>query len=152
MKLPGLRKLVVVCLAVVACDYSRISAPPADFEFAAITNSCGPADGPAVTIYLVPEPMESLPAPTPHVRFYVARSIEELEDQRWELSGPDAEGAAWYHPTANEFEIATYGALIVNSVSADLTVRGEVNLVFPSGRHIWGGFTARWFSTNIGCI
>ena len=152
MKLTGLGKLIVAGLALGACDASRIPGPPADLEFAAVTNTCGPADGPAVEIYLVPESMSALPAPTPYVRVMVWRSLEELDGQRWELTGPDSEGGAWHHPTANEFEIATYGVLVVNSISADSTVEGEVNLLFPSGRHVWGGFRAVWFSTNRGCI
>ena len=152
MELPGLRKIVVLGLAVVACDASSIPGPPADLEFAAVTSSCGPADGPAVEIFLVPEAMSALPPQTPYVRVMVWRSLAELDGQRWELTGSDAEGGAWHHPTENEFELATYGVLIVNRVTADQTVEGEVNLVFPSGRHVWGGFKAIWFSANRGCI
>ena len=57
MNLPGLRKLVLVGLALVGCDSFGVTGPPRGLEHAAITNSCGPADGPAVEIFLVPESM-----------------------------------------------------------------------------------------------
>ena len=91
-----------------------------------------------------------MPPQTPYVRDYIARSVEELDGRRWEI-GPNSEGGAWYHQTATEFEIATWGVLAVNSVSEDLTVEGEVNLVFPSGRHVWGEFRAIWFTSNRLC-
>ena len=153
MKLSRPEILLVIGFLIAGCDSLRIAGTPRGLEYAAVTNSCGPTDGPAVEIFLVPEPMESLDQvpPTPYVRFSVARPLDELEGRRLALTGPESEGGAWYHTSANEFEIATYGVLTVLSVAADSTVRGEVNLMFPGGRHVWGGFRATWFDTDRRC-
>jgi len=76
MKLFCLLKLAVIGFAVAGCDSSNTLGPPPDLEYAAVTRTCGPADGPAVEIFLVPAPMQSLAPQTPYARMYVAQPLE----------------------------------------------------------------------------
>lgn len=145
-------KLAVIGFAVAGCDSSNTLGPPPDLEYAAATNTCGPLGESAVEIFLVPAPMQSLAPQTPYARMSVVQPLKNLEGRTWQLAGPDAEGGAWYHPTANDIEIATWGVLTVTSVTADSTIEGNVHLVFPSGRNVSGEFRATWFNTNRLCL
>ena len=134
-----------------ACTDNGISAPPAGFTHAAATRTCGPADGPAVAIYLSPNAIESLEPTTPFVRIYVAEAVNILAGRTWSLAGSGSEGGAWFNASFAPSEVATRGLMTVSSVGSDNTVEGSVDLTFPSG-HIHGGFHALWRPNNIVCV
>jgi hypothetical protein len=134
-----------------ACGGSGISAPPVGFTYAAATRTCGPADGPAVAIYLTPDPVTSLEPATPFVRMYVAESVNALAGRTWILAGSKSAGGAWFHSAASNYEIATGGYMIVSSVSTDNTIEGKVNISFPNAGRIRGGFRAAWVPSTVLC-
>ena len=134
-----------------ACGGSGISAPPVGFTYAIATRSCGPADGPAVAIYLAPDPVTSLEPATPYVRMYVAESVNALAGRTWILAGSKSAGGAWLHSAASNYEIATGGYMIVSSVSSDNTIEGKVNITFPNAGRIRGGFRAVWVPNTVLC-
>jgi len=141
---------MVVCFSM-ACAADGISGPPFRFTHAAATFACGPADGPAVAIYLTPNPVTSLEPTTPFVRIYVAQSVNALAAGPWILAGSKAEGGAWFHSAASE-EAATIGYMIVSSVSADKTIEGTVDVSFPNAGRIRGGFHAVWVPNTVVCV
>ena len=122
------------------------------FTYAAAAFACGTADGPAVAIYLTPDPVTSLEPSGPYVRIYIDRAVEEVGGNVWPLDDRSPVGA-WFHTSGGTAEMATSGYVIINSVSADKTVDGTVNLDFPNGRHVHGDFNAPWLSrTGYSCI
>jgi hypothetical protein len=151
MSLIRLISVSMVIFLSMACGGSGISAPPAGFTHAFATRMCGPADGPAVAIYLTRDPVTSLEPATPYVRIYVWQSADALPGRTWMLAGNKSAGGAWFHSAATNYEIATGGYMIVSSVSSDNTIEGEVTITFPNAGRIRGGFRAVWMPSNVVC-
>lgn len=135
--------LVLVVFAMACSD--GIAAPPTGYTHAAATFACGPADGPAVAIYLSPNPVTSLEPSGPYVRIYIDQSVEQVGGKAWAIGG-SSPAAAWFQTSASNYEIATSGYIITSSVAADKTIDGTVDLTFPNAGHVHGGFHAEWIS------
>ena len=135
----------VLLVFALACS-DGIAAPPVGFTHAAATFACGPADGPAVAIYLSPAPVTSATPIGPYVRIYIDKSVEEVGGQAWPVAGSGATAGAVFQTSSGDYEIASGGYVITSSVSADKTVEGTVNITFPNAGHISGGFHAEWIS------
>jgi hypothetical protein len=129
---------------VVACASDGPLPPPEGFQHAAATRACGPADGPAVAIYLVTAPAAALVPPAPYVRINVWQSVSDVEGGSWEVGGDAA--AAAYFTAPNDFEVASDGWIRIQVVGADTTVEGSVDLTFPNAGRVAGGFRAVWIS------
>jgi hypothetical protein len=127
-----------------ACS-DGIAAPPIGYTHAAATFACGPADGPAVAIYLSPNPVTSLEPSGPYVRIYIDQAVEQVGGKAFPIGG-SSPAAAWFQTSLNNYEIASSGYIITSSVSADKTIEGTVNLTLPNAGHISGGFHADWIS------
>jgi hypothetical protein len=137
--------LSVLVTFAMACS-NGIAAPPIGFTHAAATLACGPTDGAAVAIYLSPTPVTS-PAPSgPFVRIYINKAVEEVGGHAWPVTGNGSAAGAVFQTTSADYEVATGGYVITSSVSADKTIEGTVNVVFPNAGHISGGFHAEWIS------
>jgi hypothetical protein len=134
-----------VLVAVTLACSNGIAAPPVGFTHAAAVAACGPTDGPAIAIYLSPNPVESPQVNPPVVRIYINQAVEQVGGQAWRV-GAGAETLASFQSAGNISENAKSGYVITNSVSADKTIEGTVNLTFPSAGHIGGSFHAEWIS------
>jgi hypothetical protein len=137
--------LSVLVVFAMACS-DGIAAPPVGYTHAAATFACGPTDGPAVAIYLSPDPITS-PVPSgQYVRIYINKAVEDVGGQAWPIAGSGATAAAFVQASPSGYELATAGYVITSSVSADKTIDGTVNITFPNAGHITGGFHAEWIS------
>ena len=141
----------IVTVFLVGCSQEGSLGPPDGFSHAAITRSCGPTDGAAVTIYLSATPVESLELPAPYVRLAIFRPLDALVGRSWSLAGDDSEGAGWFHPTTTTYELVSTGTVRVTSVADDSTVEGTVDVRFPGTGRIRGGFTAPWIHSTALC-
>ena len=139
--------LVVACA--MACSSDAISPVFRGFAYSAATAQCGPADGPAVAIYLAPNPVGSIEPSAPFVRVYVPVQLDQLTAHVWSVN---TEAGAWFHPDASTYEMAETGYMIVSSVDSDNTVTGEVDLRFPNAGHIKTAFSAKWQPSNVLCV
>lgn len=139
--------LVVACA--MACSSDAISPVFRGFAYSAATAECGPADGPAVAIYLAPNPVGSIEPSAPFVRVYVPVQLDQLTAHVWSVN---TEAGAWFHPDASTYEMAETGYMIVSSVDSDNTVTGEVDLRFPNAGHIRSAFRATWVLNNSICV
>jgi len=146
-------RLVTAFLALAvaaACQSDGAQIPPDGLSHAAATRTCGPADGPAVAIYLAPSPVAVIEPAAPYVRVNIWQSVSDVEGGTWDVaSGADA--AAWYSATSTDVEVATDGHVTVSAVGPDTTVRGTVDLTFPSAGRITGSFEAAWISASPLC-
>ena len=142
--------LSLAAALVLACSSDTVVGPAGQFDHAVATFACGPADGPALAIYLAPDPITSLEPSGAYVRVYVPGTIDEIRGKILGIS-TNSEAAAWFHPNANEFEIAERGYLIIRSGTAGETLEGSVDIEFPSAGHFHGAFHADWMSTNVLC-
>ncbi len=144
--------LIGAALSLIAgCDSQDVLAPPAGYSNAAVSRSCGPADGPAVAIYLAPVAIDTLEPAAPYIRIYLWRPVDAVLGS-WLLAPSSADGtAARYQSSPGSIETATGGNVVVLSVGADSTITGNVDLQFPSTGRVRGGFRARWISRTFLC-
>lgn len=130
---------------------SGVAGTSGELAYATATPACGPTDGPAVSIYLSPAPVESFEPPAPYVRLSVWQPPERLAGRSWELAGDGSEGGAWYFTTARDFEVATGGSVRIGSVSRDNTIEGVVDVTFPGTGRIRREFRAVWVPRSLMC-
>lgn len=143
--------IVAATLVVAGCNSDDALSPPVGFAHAAATRSCGPADGPAVAIYLAPEAIATLEPATPYIRIDVWQAADALVGT-WSLSPTSANAAAArFQVSLGSIESATGGTVVVSAVGRDSTITGSVDLQFPSSGRVHGGFSARWISRTFLC-
>ena len=119
------------------------------FSYAAATNDCGPADGPAVSIYLAAVPLQALQPPTPYVRLIVWQPVGRLAGRSWSLGAGEA--AAVRAESNDATDWATSGNVIVEAVDADNTVRGSAELWFPDATKLTVTYAAVWIPSTTFC-
>lgn len=149
-RLMGLGIAASVIGMIVGC--SDTFAPPEGFGSAGAGPTCGPSGGAAVEIYLGSGSMASLPPNVPYARIYIPHSVNELEGESWVVAGGNAEGAAWYYPTATTGEIPSSGVIIVEKVDDDNNIEGFVDLVFPVTGRVRGDIRAQWVPRTVFCL
>ena len=142
-----LRWPFVLALAI-ACSSDATSPLFRSFVNAVATAQCGPADGPAVAIFLTPNPVGSVEPSAPFVRIYVAVQVDQLTGRAWSVVN---EAGAWFHRDASNSEPAETGYLLVTSVDSENTITGTVDLSFPDAGHIKSAFRATWIPTHFLC-
>jgi hypothetical protein len=150
MSVLRLRRSLPILVVALACSSDDVPGPTTDL-YAVATAACGPADGPAVGIYLAHAPVESLEPPAPYFRVYIWEWLDRLGGRSWSLGPNEGKGGAWFHPTATDFEIATRGTVTVTAVRPDSTVEGRADLTFPGGTRLSGTFRAGWRSRQMLC-
>ncbi len=151
MSVTRVLRLSLVPVFAMACSSDTVSAPLRGFVYSAAVASCGPADGPAVAIYLAPNPVVSIEPSRPFVRVYVPVELNQLTGQLWPIKSINTIAAAWFHPDASTYELADTGYLIVSSIGSDNTVTGSVDLRFPTAGHIKSAFRAVWLPSHSLC-
>ena len=139
-------RICALALLSAGCSSSGIVEAGVGLSHAVAAQSCGPTDGPAVSIYLTSAEVSTLEPPAPYVRIEIIQPLDRLTERAWTLSGPaaDADGAAIYYTSSEGSEIATSGRVTVSAVSQDRTIEGYADLRFPSLGRVRGEFTAAW--------
>jgi hypothetical protein len=151
MSLTRMLRLSLVVGVAMACSSDTISAPLRGFAYAAAMRDCGPADGPAVAIYLTPNPVGATQPIAPFVRVYVPVQVDQLIGHMWLIGSANADAGAWFHPDTSTYELAETGYMVVNSVDSDSTITGLVDLNFPDAGHIRSTFRATWVTSHVLC-
>ncbi|HYU53912.1 MAG TPA: hypothetical protein VEK37_13260 [Gemmatimonadaceae bacterium] len=151
MNLVRTLRLSMVVAGAVACRSDSVSGPIPGFTYAAAVSQCGPADGPAVAVYLAPNPFESVEPSAPYVRVYVPVGLDQLTGHWWPISDGNTQAAAWFHSDGSNYELASKGYMIVSSVDSNHTIKGSVDIRFPDAGRIKGGFSATWLPHNTLC-
>jgi hypothetical protein len=151
MSVTRMLRLSLVVAFAMACSSDAVSAPFRGFVYSAAAFACGPADGPAVAIYLAPNPVGSIEPSAPFVRVYVAVQVDQLTGHVWPIASVNTEAGALFHPDASTYEMAESGYMIVSSVDSENTITGSVDLRFPDAGHIKTAFSAKWQPSNILC-
>jgi hypothetical protein len=140
---------LAIALLVSACDAGPAE-PPSEFPFASATPECGPADGPAVTIYLLTDTMPTRPPSGAHVRVYVWHGLHDLRGQSWTVGGDSQDGFADYQDGTGA-ATPLRGTVTVTRVLADSIVEGEVALTSEGVFSVRGGFRANWIPRALLC-
>ena len=148
-----LKRSVSTLLAVLVLSCSNESAPLeplSELPYAVATPSCGPADGPAVLIYLASMPIESLQPVAPFVQANILRSITALDAGTViQISESLSDANAWFRGSGVERQ-ATGGEVGVTSRTTD-TLAGYIDLRFTDGAPLRGTFSATWTPRQMLC-
>ena len=149
-----MKKLVVsmVTFVVAGCGDNAPLEPLAALPYAAAISSCGPADGPATTIYLASTSVQ-LPQPeVPFIQVFVPRRFAESSGGDVFRIGENfnEEADAWFHRSGVELKSATSGEVGITELRAN-RLTGYVDLEFPDGVRIRGSFNASWQDVAILC-
>lgn len=146
--------LIAAALAVglsTGCTADGLFEPPPGLAHAAASATCGPADGPAVVIYLSASELTSADPPRPYVLISVWRPLGHLEGT-WSLAASSTDGFAARHGASPEdVEGATHGSITVLDVRGDSSIVASVDITLESGARIRGGFTAAWIPRTTLC-
>jgi len=150
MSVTRLVRFSLVAAAVMGCSSDATSPKLSAFVYSAAAATCGPADGPAVAIYLAPNPVDAIEPSGPYVRVYVAVQPSELTAHVWPINGK-SEAGAWFHEDGSTSELAEGGYMIVNSVESDNSINGSLEIFFPDAGHIKSQFHAKWLPNHVLC-
>lgn len=144
------RWIILAALGVLCtgCVWDLITGPTEVSTQAVATNACGPTDGPGVEILLSARPVTSLDPSPPYVRVAIWHALQGLAGRTSNQGtrGVD-DGAGWYHPNDQDFEIATNTDVRierVEQVASDTIIEGSVDVEFPSAGRFRGDFRAVW--------
>jgi hypothetical protein len=143
MRLPRQIRTSIVLVLGTACVTDDGVRPRGPFVYSAVTRTCGPADGPAVAIYLTTVAVRSLQPPAPYVRIVVQQPIDQVVGT-WRIGRNEVFASALYARGTNDFEMAERGEVIVNAVEGDNTLRGSADVTFPSAGRVSGTFRGEW--------
>lgn len=139
MRLASSLALTFALLAAAGCGKS--TDPSRTFTDAEATPSCGPTDGPAVTIRFVSSAGDMTTPPLVQATVYRPRS--ELAGKQWAL--PSEEAHAWLQRTTHlEYDPATEGRIAIEAVEADGTIVGTITARFADGTRFLRTFRAAW--------
>lgn len=133
-----------VLAALLGCGSDSVLRPPAELHYAVALNACGPADGPAVAIFLTQDPVETPNPAPPYVGIYIDLSNGQLDGRVRSVKGGN-EATAWFQFSASPQEEASDGVVIATYSSTENTIDGSVDMTFPSAGHITHDFHAPLF-------
>lgn len=137
-----LLRMSIVVIPLLGCSQKDPLEPPDGFPHAVAVRSCAPNDGPAVTIYLSSDEVETSEPSPPYLRLAIWQPVGVLANRTWSLAVSSSEGSASFHATASAHEAAAGGTVTITTVMADTTLQGTVDVIFPTAGRIRGGFTA----------
>jgi hypothetical protein len=87
----------------------------------------------------------------PYVLVYVPVGPGELPAQAWPI-GSSTKAEAWFQSGPSTNEDAWSGSLIVDSVGADKSINGSLELDFPDAGRMTAEFHAKWLASNFYCF
>ena len=125
--------------------------PARGYPYAFATPDCAPWDGPAVTVYLLSAPGDSLPPPAPYFQVSLFAGLADVAPLT--LSWPDdaRKGSLLHCTAAGSCTPMPSGRVRVAEVSGDSALWLEVRLHTGAGDTIQGGYRATWRPRRIGC-
>lgn len=146
------RLAAVICagFAAAACTAgspeTELPDPPAAFPHAMAVRSCAPWDGPATDIILTPEPVDSAalgPSALPYVSIGIWQGPESLSGTTISWPAEMDRGGAIRCAAGDNCEPASRGRVSFRPSDAADDLTGTLDLTFPGGVRISGGFRVR---------
>jgi hypothetical protein len=140
---------LLVFAILLGCGSDTVLRPPGGLNYSVAVSQCGPADGPAVAIFLTNDPAQKPNPSPPYVRIYIDLSNSALDGRQRSVAGSNAEAAAWFQLGIGP-SVAADDGFVVATESRD-TIDGSVDLLFPQAGHIVGAFHAPLFPNQALC-
>jgi hypothetical protein len=136
-------------IVLLSCATADAPGPVPGYLFAYASNECGPADGPAMALYLSERALDSLPPAGGHLAVTVWVGRDEALGRTFRSSDQPAQGFAAECGSAASCEPAAAWRVTLRGFSRD-TLAGSVDLLLGS-RRIAGSFRARWMPMRQYC-
>jgi hypothetical protein len=135
--------LLATALPACALQSSLPAEPPPGLTEAWFHNDCAPWDGPALSLYLGPEPSETIfSAPFPHLRVSLYSSLTRLQTgERLRFEVPGNQAHAVYCESEEDCRPAAEITLELSELEADL-MAGSLEILFETGPPVAGSFRA----------
>ncbi|HEX5634583.1 MAG TPA: hypothetical protein VFX50_15180 [Gemmatimonadales bacterium] len=143
--------VLLVLLLGTACSNDDPTTSPSGYPIAYATNACGPADGPATRLYLTADSVDGLPSDVPRIEIGIYKDVSELQGRSFSLGKSTADGWAGRCPAQGTCETAESADVTFRRSAADTLLSGTVQLRFPDGTTVSGGFHAEWRRTQQLC-
>jgi hypothetical protein len=113
------------------------------YSHALAAHSCGPTDGPALTLYLLDTQSKVIPPSTRYVRVTVYQDPSLLAHQRIEWQGSAGLGEA-VRCSPDSCVAVNSGHVNFGSIKTGKSVDGDADLHFSDGVQVRQRFHARW--------
>jgi hypothetical protein len=136
--------LFALAALTLGCGAEAIPAPPAGLAHSAAWPECGPADGPAVLIYLATAPFTTPMPDPPYVAISLWQPVTGLTERSWTVGQGEVDGVATYCSATDDCEVVSTGHVTVTGVDADTSITGTADLTFPAAGRVTGAFSAEW--------
>ncbi len=137
-----------------APELTTLPDPPTGLAVSWAFDDCAPWDGAATTIYLAgTTASEPRNAPYPHAWVSLYRPVTEVTGRtfRWDEDDKDTGGAMWCE-AEGQCEAAIEAVVRIRQRGEkEAGLYGVVDLVFPSGVRVAGGFRAAWITNQFLC-
>jgi hypothetical protein len=133
---------VLAAFTLLGCTGDAAPGPVPGYPFAYAADDCGPADGPAVTIYLSERALDSLPPGGGHLALMLWVGRDQALGRTFRSSDAPVRGAALDCRTPSACDPASVWRVSLRGFARD-TVDGSVDLQL-GGRAVAGSFRARW--------
>jgi len=134
------------------CDDPESPRRLTEYPFTVATPSCGPADGPAMAIYLTPELATDVPPAVPYFHVYLTRGPAELEGRTWVWPSADETVAARECTVAGAAcADSPAGAIALGRFATDSALPVVLDLRRQNGERVRAQATARWLSRQLFC-
>ena len=141
---------MLLAALVIGCSSDSVVGPGGRFDNALARSTCGPADGPALVIYLASDPIPASGPSGEHVAVYIDGMADQFFGQRLSISSSSNVGAS-FRWTTDKFEYATGGYVILDSGGVGNGLDGSLDLLFPSAGRVHGEFHSEWLPINGFC-
>ena len=125
-----LRRVLITIAALAGCSSGGTTTPPAGFPHAQWTPQCGPADGPAVGLYLAATTIDKEVPSAPYVHLMLFEAPSALNGRALSWEGDSQFGAARLCTTAQDCVPSSAVSIDIQSFGADSTLTARVDLRF----------------------
>jgi hypothetical protein len=136
--------LSIVLAVAAACAADNGFGPSGAFEHAVLNPACGPADGPAMTLYLAAHAVNPRSPAVPYIRISVWAGRETVGGRTWRLGGSGDTASAVLVRGPDNYENARGGHVAIGVIDTTATTQGSALLMFPTLGLVSGDFRAAW--------
>ncbi|MCC7055654.1 MAG: hypothetical protein IT355_20450 [Gemmatimonadaceae bacterium] len=140
-----------VCVAAVVVACAGPTGPDAGLPYVYALASCGPADGPAVTLTFSGTPYSGERVSPPYVLMTVYRPPTDLAGRTYTFDRTGDTASGVMIDASGAYVGAVTGTLQVDRVTGDNSVVAYVNAQLPDGSRLRRAFVAPWRIALVAC-
>jgi hypothetical protein len=127
------------------------SEPPPGYSFAIAQRDCGPADGPALSIYLTPALVDAPYPPPPFIRIGVYETPADVVGRTWSWDASSSVAGAVMCASSSDCVTANSGSIAFGRFAADSSLVARMDVRFPDAHRVRGTVRGVWQSNTFLC-